>query len=223
MFMVRLEELSASDVAVGVPARCRGTELMTFKGLFWLKWFHNLHNTLTAALGVCRQNALLLPGTYLLMGKSVYFLWTHLNFYFLLRYFKLAKEITERTASQIGTLGPSDNEVINDHVNVQIGFNGCPCGVLSWAALKQNIRCPVRREKAHVFTSLCLFPWNTMLDKGNGDSSQCPLPLVCEIENAFWLFPECFPQSNEHYVSLLLYCGRGRWLSSSLQIPVRNM
>lgn len=60
-------------------------------------------------------------------------------------------------------------------------------------------RCPVRRDKVYaIFASVCLFPWNTIFGKGNGDSSQCPLPLVCEIENSFQLFPECFLWGNEH-------------------------
>lgn len=95
---------------------------------------------MTAAFGVCRQNALLLPGMYLLMGKSVCFLLNPLKLLFSSEISQTRKEITERTATQTGTLGSSDNEVVDDHVNIQIGFNGCPCDALSWAALKQHIR-----------------------------------------------------------------------------------
>lgn len=160
---------------------------------------------------------------YLLMGKSVCFLLNPLKLLFSSEISQTRKEITERTATQTGTLGSSDNEVVDDHMNIQIGFNGCPCDALSWAALKQHIRDAQSGEtRCMLYLHLFACSHGTQLLVKAMVTVLSALCLLCVRQKILFNFSQSVSCEAMSTVSLLS-CGRGCWLFSSLQIPARNV
>lgn len=84
-------------------------------------------------------------------------------------------------------------------MNIQIGFNGCPCDALSWAALKQHIRDAQSGEtRCMLYLHLFACSHGTQFLVKAMVTVLSALCLLCEIENSFQLFPECFLWGNEH-------------------------